>query len=109
MSAYCAKPLNLGRTIYLVLCDYGESGLEWAARAPERTNRDDTITDIRTGELPNVKCVAEMNICEFTSRNVTEDILKDAGRWDHNDPPLFGTDRIEWLQDHERKIRAEEA
>lgn len=63
------------RQIFFVLCDYGRHGLEWVVRDPARMGRKDTIAAIRSGELRDVVQVIELNVAEFSSRDVTEDIL----------------------------------
>jgi hypothetical protein len=70
--------LNPDRQIFFVLCDYGARGLEWAARDPANMSRKETLIDIRSGELPNVVQVIELNVAEFSSRDVTEDILAEC-------------------------------
>jgi hypothetical protein len=103
-SAHCAPTApNPDRMIYLVLCEYG-SGRAWAERVADRVNLADTIVDIHSGELPNVKQVIEINIAEIISRDVTEDVLKAAGRWTEDAPPLTGQDAIDWQHDHVRGL-----
>jgi hypothetical protein len=76
---------------------------------PERDlsnmDRATTVADIRSGELLNVVHVIEFNIAERIVSDVTEDILKAAGKW-HDDPrPFTGQDLQDWLHDHERASR----
>lgn len=94
--------LNPDRTIYFVLCRY-RSGMDWAARDIARTCKTCTIEDIRSGELPNVQQVIELNVAEFSSRDVTEDILREAGRDDT--PPLGRQAFQDWKYDRERDYR----
>jgi hypothetical protein len=65
--------------IYLALCHY-RCGMAWAERDVARTGWNDTIEDIRTGDLPDVVQVIEFNVVEVSSRDVTEDALSEAGR-----------------------------
>jgi len=87
------------RMIYLCLCRYGRHGLAWAERDAGLTNQRDTIADIRSGQLSDVVQVIELNYVEFTSRDVTEDILKLAGRWDFDPPRLSPSERLEAMRD----------
>jgi len=104
MSIHCSAPsITPDRMVYFVLCDY-RSGLAWAERDASRVNLADTVTDIHSGELPNVKQVIEINIAEVISRDVTEDVLKAAGRWTEDAPPLTGQDAIDWQHDHTRVV-----
>jgi len=77
MSCKCSP--NPDRMIYLTLCRY-RSGMAWAERDVARTNWQDTVEDIRSGELPDVVQVIEFNVVEVSSRDVTEDALSEAGR-----------------------------
>lgn len=70
-------PINPDRTIYFVLCEYN-SGPAWAERVLDRTDKASTIEDIRSKELPNVIQVIELNPVEFSSRDVTEDMIAAA-------------------------------
>jgi hypothetical protein len=104
MTARCSTaPPNSDRMVYFVLCEYG-TGLAWAERDASRVNLADTVTDIHSGELANVKQVIEINIAEVISRDVTEDVLKAAGRWTEDAPPLTGQDAIDWRHDHTRVV-----
>lgn len=103
MPAHCA--LNPDRQIFFCLCDFGARGLEWVARAPANMSRKETVIDIRSRELPNVVQVIELNVAEFSSRDVTEDILREAGRWDIDAPTLSPSERLLAFQDHARDYR----
>lgn len=97
---------NPDRQVFLVLCNYGKHGLAWAERDVARTGRADTVEDIRSGELPDVEMVVELNVAEFSSRDVTEEIKRAAGRWFAEDaPPLTGQNLIDWRHDHARGLR----
>ena len=106
MPAHCR--INPDRMIYFCLCDYGRHGLEWVARNPANMDHKDTVADIRSGELPNVVQVVELNVAEFSSRDVTEDILKLAGCWDFDPPLLSPSERLEAMADHCRAYRKHE-
>jgi hypothetical protein len=100
--------MNMDRMQYFVLCQY-KSGLSWAERDPANMDRKNTIEDICSGELPDVVMVLECNPVEIICRDVTEDILADAGVFVTDDPPrLSGQDSIDWQRDRardERKVR----
>jgi hypothetical protein len=70
--------LNPDRSIFLVLCRYGDLGLAWAERDVARTCRTCTLEDIRSGELPYVEQVIEFNVAEGWSRDVTADMVVEA-------------------------------
>ena len=90
--------------IYLCLCRF-TGGDAWIERDVERVNLRDTTDDIRTGQITNVIQVIEVNIAEIISRDVTEDVLKAAGKWVEESPPLFGTERVNWLHDRAQDRR----
>ena len=100
MTARCAPTRDL--TIYFVLCRYRD-GLAWAERDVTRVGKRETIEDIRTGALPHVEQVIELQVSEFSSRDVTEDILQEvkheaAIRWcQEADVAAEGRD---WQRDH---------
>lgn len=71
--------LNPDRIVYLVLCRY-RSGTAWAERDIARTCLKCTMEDIRSGELPNVLQVIELNTAEFSSRDCTDDVLAECLR-----------------------------
>ena len=77
MTCHCSP--NPDRMIYLTLCRY-RSGMAWAERDAARTGWENTIEDIRSGDLPDVVQVIEFNVVEVSSRDVTEDALSQAGR-----------------------------
>jgi hypothetical protein len=106
MTALIAQAINPDRMIYFVLCQY-KSGLSWAERDPANMSRRDTIADIMTGNLPDVVMVLECNPVEIICRDVTEDILAEAGVVDI-DAPLTGQDAIDWQRDHARDQRKHE-
>src|SRR6266852_3075230 len=79
MTARCAPEIKQ-TVIHLVLADFDRLGLAWLERPVERTNRADTLHDIRTGEIKNVVQIIEI---EFTpagisSRDVTQDFLAEV-------------------------------
>jgi hypothetical protein len=109
MSAHCAPTApNPDRMIYFVLCRY-DSGLAWAEREVSDTDRASTIHDIRSGELRNVVQVIELNHAEFTSRDVTEDILAECvvANFIAIGARLF-SDQIAYDRDHARDYRKHE-
>ncbi len=104
MPAHSIIPsLNPDRTIYLVLCRY-KSGMEWPSRPVDRTCYIATVEDIRSGELPDVVTVIELNVAEFSSRDVTEDILEEAFPERHAFA-LTAADRQANTFDHNRSYR----
>jgi hypothetical protein len=83
MSCHCA-PETKQSVVYMVLCDYRD-GLAWAERAAERTGKLATAADIRSGELPRVRQVIEIEFGvthglrgTMNSRDVTEDFVVDG-------------------------------
>lgn len=103
MSVYCSRAPD--PLLHFILCDFGKIGREWIARDVGRMNRADTVEDIRSGEIANVLRVLECSLEGPICRDVTEDILRAAGKWDEINPPLSGTARVEWLHDRARAIR----
>jgi hypothetical protein len=109
MSAHCAPTApNPDRMIYFVLCRFN-SGLAWAERDAGDTDKATTIHDIRSGELRNVVQVIELNHAEFTSRDVTEDILAECitANFIAVGERLFA-DQIAYDRDHARDLRKHE-
>ncbi len=112
MSAHCSAPQSVrSHVVFFILCDLGSRGLEWVARDPARTNRADTLHDIRSGELPNVRQIIET---EFTaqglsSRDVTEDLLAEVEHLRHpnTDSIMSAFDRLLAQIDHDHKLRQE--
>lgn len=80
-SAHCAPTAptspNPDRMIYFVLCSY-DGALAWAERDVGDTDKATTIHDIRSGELRNVVQVIELNYTEFSSRDVTGEMVVEA-------------------------------
>jgi hypothetical protein len=76
---------------------------------PERdladTDRATTVKDIQSGELLDVTAVIEFNIAEGIVADVTEDVLREAGKWQENQHPFTGQDLQDWLHDHQRDRR----
>ncbi len=58
--------------MYFVLCDYA-SGAAWAERTPPNTDREQTLIDIRSGELARVIQVLECDRHEGLCRDATRD------------------------------------
>ncbi len=109
MSAHCSLPPPNSQVVFFVLCDLGSRGLEWVARDPARTNRSDTLHDIRSGELPNVRQIIET---EFTaqglsSRDVTEDLLAEVEHLRHpnTESVMSAFDRLIGQIEHDQDIR----
>ncbi len=113
MSVHCSLPPPSSQVVFFVLSDFGDRGMEWVARDPARTNRADTLHDIRSGELPNVRQIIET---EFTaqglsSRDVTEDLLAEVEHLRHpnTESIMSAFDRLIGQIDHDRDIRKHEA
>ena len=94
------------KRLFFVLSDF-ESGRASVERDITFMDRSSTIEHIRNGEISHVVAVIEVCLDEHLSNDVTEEFLREAGRWNDDDPPLYGADRIEWMADHARKLRAE--
>lgn len=106
MTAYCSRAPD--PLLHFILCDFGKNGREWIARDVGRMNRADTVEDIRSGEIKNVVRVLECSLEGPICRDVSEDILRAADRWNDSDPPLSGTERVNWLHDRTRDHRKNE-
>jgi hypothetical protein len=106
MTAYCSRAPD--PLLHFILCDFGKTGREWIARDITRMNRADTVEDIRSGEIKNVVRVLECSLEGPICFDRTEDILREAGRWNDADPPLSGTERVNWLHDHRQSYRKNE-
>ncbi len=72
--------MNHDRMIYFVLCQYN-SGPAWAERDPANMTRHETVIDIRSGELPNVRMVLECNPVERICNDVTDEIMSEASQF----------------------------
>lgn len=101
------------RIIYFVMADFGrEIGRAYVERDPARMDRKSTVEDISNGEWGKgveVVAVLECNPFEKICNDVTEDILREAGRWEEEDsPPLSGQDKIDRRWDHVRDQRKHE-
>lgn len=102
MTARCAPARDL--TIYFVLCRYRD-GLYWAERDAARCDKRTTIEDIRTGQFSEVVQIIELNVPEFSSRDVTEDMIAEAKneaaiRWCQEAD--VAAERRDWQRDHRR-------
>lgn len=111
MSAHCSLPAASGQVVFLVLCDLDEHGLVWPEREAARTNREDTLHDIRSGELPNVRQVIEIEFIpaehRISSRDVTESMLAEVEHIRHPNHEAIMTafDRLIGQFDHDRDLR----
>jgi len=118
MTVHCTPPTTPTNVLYFVLCDLGycrstgrKYGLTWAERDPGNMSRRETLIDIRSGELPNVVQIIEV---EFTalgisSRDVTEDMLAEVEtvRNPKVERIMSQFDRVLALIDHDRKLQQE--
>jgi hypothetical protein len=105
MTAHCSP--NLDRMLYFVLCRYGKAA-SWAERDVTDMDQRTTIAQIRSGDLPNVVTVLECNPVEHVCSDVTEEVMKLAGRWDFDPPHLSPSERLEAMRDHCRDQRKNE-
>lgn len=99
--------------IYFVMADFGpQIGRAYVERDPARMDRKSTVEDISNGEWGNgvdVVAVLECNPVEKICNDVTEDILRAAGKWEEEDsPPLTGQDKIDRQWDRRRDERKHE-
>ncbi len=108
MTARCAPEIKQ-TVIHLVLADFDRLGLAWLERPVERTNRADTLHDIRTGEIKNVVQIIEI---EFTpvgisSRDVTDDLMAQVEHVRHPRVEAFMNkfDQVIAALDHARDLR----
>jgi hypothetical protein len=69
--------LNLDRMIYIVILDH-RSGAFLPERNLADLDRKTTVQDIATGQIEDVIAVHEYNPIERTSRDVTDDIMREA-------------------------------
>lgn len=95
---------NNDRMLYIVVSGHADGDF-----VPERDlaemDRAHTVRDIRRGELLAVRQVIEINIAEQIVLDCTEDVLKEAGKWQENQHPFTGQDLMDWLHDHDRDQR----
>lgn len=88
MTARCAPAQNPDPgVIYLCLVDFGPKlGRAWAERPIERANYADTIADIRSGQLPPIIQVLEIEPTprglngHFSTRDVTSEMIDAAAQ-----------------------------
>ena len=87
MTVHCAPPIIPTNVLYFVLVDHGycrhtgkHVGRAWAERDPANMSRRETLVDIRSGELPNVVQILEVEFTSqgISSRDVTEDMLSEV-------------------------------
>ena len=90
--------------LYFVLADFGASGRAWVERAVGSMGLNDTIRDIREGQIECVVTVLECSLEGPVCRDVTEDVLRKAGRWSDDAAPLTGQDLIDWRRDRARGL-----
>lgn len=111
-SARTTATINRDLMIYFVQVDFGgKIGRSWVERDPARMDRKSTVEDVSKGEWGNgVDVVKVMECCEegpiFFDR--TEDILREAGVFVTDDPPLSGQDKIDRRWDRRRDERKHE-
>jgi len=87
VTAHCIPPIIPANVLYFTLCDFGycrttgrKIGQEWVARDPANMSRRETLVDIRSGDLPNVVQILEVEFTSqgISSRDVTEDMLAEV-------------------------------
>jgi hypothetical protein len=108
MPGHCA-PIPPPNVTYLCLVDFGPKlGRAWAERPIERANYADTIADIRSGQLPPVIQVLEIEPTphalsgHFSTRDVTLDMLEAAAVARE---PLEAEVLRGMLVDHDRELK----
>jgi hypothetical protein len=101
----CARCAPEPDTITVLCLVRYSTGLAYAERAPDRANLQDTIADIKSGDLKNVVRVIEFNTAEFSSRDITEDVICSfQDEYEHPEPLAMML--AEW--DHARDLRKHE-
>lgn len=61
--------------ICLVLCDYGQSGLAYMEADPRKSSREETISDIISGQICwTVRQIVAFNSSERWANDITEDV-----------------------------------
>ena len=91
---------------YFVLADFGKAGLAWVERSVNDADRKTTVADITSGQWGEVMTILECNPAENICNDVTEELLREAGRWDE---PLEPIDAQAARFDHTRDLRKHEA
>jgi len=71
--------MNPDRMLYLVVCAH-ERGDYVAERDVSDLDRSTTVQDIRAGQFGEILHVIEFCIAERIVADVTEDVLREAGR-----------------------------
>lgn len=85
-------------TLYFVECDFGKAGLAFVERSPADMNRKTTIADISANQWSaEVVKVLAVTPATCSSEDVTEDMLRAAGKWEEDAPQINQT---VWLADH---------
>lgn len=92
---------------YLVIAsDPGGDGEYLPERQLTDLSRTATVRDIANGQFGEVVHVIEFNIAERIIADCTEDILSEAALQSEAEP-RDPQDQIDWLRDHDRKLRNE--
>lgn len=91
---------------YFVLADFGKAGIAWVERSVNDADRRTTVADITSGQWGDVMTILECNPVENICNDVTEELLREAGRWDE---PLEPIDTRAARFDHARDLRKHEA
>jgi len=104
MSAHCA-PTAPTFDYYVVMMDHGRRGRE-AIVDPEITRRE-VISRILSGEYYPERISFIHHVTDEGITDVTFDVIAAAAR-DVVDPPIFGTERVNWLLDRARDHRKNE-
>jgi hypothetical protein len=83
-----SNSINPDHTLYLVICAH-RNGPYVVEREVCDMDRATTLQHIKEGQFGSLARVIEFNTAEFSSRDVTEDMARDAMlAWALNDEPL---------------------
>ncbi len=101
---------GIDQNLYFVEVDFGgRIGRSFVETDRDANSRKQIIHNIRVGEYRGpVVTVIECNPVERTSRDVTDDILAEAGLPDDYRTPFTGQDKLDWEHDRRRAIEMAE-
>lgn len=93
--------------LYFVEESYGRRGKEFIACDRDKNSRESVIEQIRSGDIEPIKIleVIEPDGIELgTTRNVTIELLDEAGFCDDYRTPYTGEDLRQWHNDRRRAL-----
>ena len=75
--------------LYFIKCDFGRLGHAFVERDVNDMDRASTIADIRSSQLTDIVQILEVTPDEHLTNDVTEEILRAAGKWHEIEAPCL--------------------